>query len=102
MFILGQLFSSLALLFGMVFRILYFLLVIRIILSWFPVDSFTEPFRTLYQVTDFLLAPFRRLPLRIGPIDLSPILAFLVLSFLDNFVVGILRELAMRFGTGAL
>jgi len=42
MFIFAQLFSSLALLFSMLFKIIYFLLVIRIILSWFVRDSYSE------------------------------------------------------------
>lgn len=99
MFILGHLFGSLALLCSMIFKILYFLLVIRIILSWFAVDIFREPYNTLYRITEPLLAPFRSLPLQIGAIDLSPILAFLVLTFLDNFVTGVFSSLAIRFGS---
>ena len=102
MFIIGQLFSSLALLFGMIFKILYFLLVIRIVLSWFAPDPFSEPMLTLYRITDVLLAPFRRLPLQIGMIDLSPIVAFLALSVLDHFVVGVLSQLAFRFSGGGV
>lgn len=97
MFLIAQLFSSLALLFGMIFKILYFLLVVRIILSWFPVDPYNNVVSTLYQITDPLLAPFRRLPLRVGMIDLSPIFAFLVLAFLDHFIVGIFSNLAYQF-----
>jgi len=97
MFILGQLFSSLALLFSMIFKILYFLLVIRIILTWFAVNPYNEIVQILYKVTDPILMPFRRLPLRIGMIDLSPILAFIVLAFVSNFVVGILTQLAYKF-----
>ena len=97
MFILAQLFSSPALLFGMIFKILYFLLVVRIILSWFPVDPYNNVVTTLYQITDPLLAPFRKLPLRLGMIDFSPLLAFLVLAFLDSFVVGVLSNLAYQF-----
>ena len=97
MFILAQLFSSLALLFSMIFKFLYFLLVVRIILSWFPVDPYNTVITTLYQVTDPLLAPFRKLPLQLGMIDFTPIFAFLVLAFLENFVVGLLSQLAYRF-----
>lgn len=99
MFILAQLFSSLALLFSMVFKILYFLLVVRIILSWFPVDPYNTVVSALYQVTDPLLAPFRRLPLQVGMIDLTPVFAFLAIAFLDHFVVGILSQLALRFAS---
>ncbi len=97
MFILAQLFSSLALLFSMIFKILYFLLVIRIILSWFPVDPYNQVVTTLYQITDPLLALFRRLPLQVGTIDFTPMLAFLAIAFLDHFIVGVLSQLAYKF-----
>lgn len=97
MFILGQFFNSLALLFSILFTIIYFLLVIRIIISWFRVDPYNELVQTLYRITDPILAPFRKLPLQIGMIDLSPIVAFILLSFVNSLVVGILRQLAARF-----
>lgn len=98
MFILAQIFNSLALLFNMVFNILYFLLVVRIIISWFQVDPYNEIVQVLYRITDPILRPFRRLPLQIGMIDFTPIVAFIALSFLNNLVVGILRGLAVRVG----
>ena len=42
MFVLGELFKSLAFLFNTIFNILYFLLIIRIILSWFAVNHYSE------------------------------------------------------------
>ena len=101
MFVLGEIFRSLAFLFNMIFTIAYWLLVIRIILSWVGVDpetTYNDVLRALYQLTEPIMAPFRRLPLRIGIIDLSPIVAFLVLSFLQRLVVGLLTEAAVRFG----
>lgn len=98
MFVLGQFFVSLALLFSMVFKLLYFLIAIRILLSWFPVDPYNDVIRTLYAITDPILEPLRRLPLNVGMIDFSPMIAFILLTFLDSFVVGILRRLAMQFG----
>jgi len=97
MFVLSQFFSSMALLFSLIFKILYFLLVIRIILSWFRPDPFNEIVSTIYRVTDPILIPFKRLPLQFGGIDFSPILVFLLLTFLDSFVVGSLRGLAIQF-----
>ncbi len=96
MFVLSQLFASLAMLFSMIFKILYFLLVIRILLSWFRPDPFNEVVSAIYRITDPILLPLRRLPLQYGGIDFSPILAFLLLTFLDSFVVGTFRELAVR------
>lgn len=101
MFILGQFFASLAVLFSMVFKVIYFLLVIRIILSWFQVNPFSEPINLLYRVTEPILLPLRRLPLQVGMIDFSPIVAFILLTFLDHFIVGIFQQLAYRFGAFA-
>jgi len=98
MFILGQLFSSLALLFGMIFNVIYFLLVVRIIISWFGVNPYNELVQILFKITEPILAPFRRLPLQVGMIDFSPIIAFIILAFVRNFVVGLLTQLAYRFG----
>ncbi|PIQ86481.1 MAG: YggT family protein [Candidatus Omnitrophica bacterium CG11_big_fil_rev_8_21_14_0_20_45_26] len=100
MFIVGQLFASLAVLFHMLFNIIYFLLVIRIVLSWFVRDSYSELITTLYRITDPILMPFQRLPLQVGMIDFSPIVAFLILQFLETFVVRVLTTLAVQFGAG--
>lgn len=98
MFIIGQLFSSLALLFSMLFKVLYFLLVIRIILSWFQADSYSGPAHTIYQITDPILAPFRSLKfLQVGGLDLSPLVAFFILNLLDGVVVGLFQRLAVQF-----
>ena len=97
MFILGQLFGSLALLVNMIFNVIYFLLVIRIILAWFAVNPYGELAGILYKITEPVLAPFRRLRLQVGMVDLSPIVAFIVLAFARNFIVGILTQLAYRF-----
>ena len=98
MFIVAQFFSSLAMLFGLLFKILYFLLVVRIILSWFQVDPYSGPAQVLYQITDPILAPFQRIPfLRVGPLDLSPIVAFFVLNLLGGIIVNLFLNLASRF-----
>ncbi|MFH7241415.1 MAG: YggT family protein [Spirulina sp.] len=56
------------------------LLIIRILLSWFPnVDWFNPPFSVLSQLTDPYLSLFRSIIPPLGGIDLSPMLAFLLL-----------------------
>ena len=98
MFIFAELFKSLALLVSLIFNILYFLLVVRIILSWVNPDPYNEIVQIIYRVTDPILMPFRRLPLQLGGIDFSPIVAFLVLSILKSFIVNILYQIAYRLG----
>ena len=97
MFIIGHILSSLAALFNIVFTILYFLLIVRIALSWFPVSPYNELVITIYRITDPIMRPFQRLPLRVGMIDFSPILAFIILYVLRDFVVETLRGAASRF-----
>lgn len=98
MFMLAELVKALALLMSLVFNILYIILVVRIIISWVGADPYNEIVRVVCSVTDPILAPFRRLPLQMGAIDFSPVLAFLVLSVLQSFVTRLLYQLAARIG----
>ena len=94
----GQLFSSLAWLFNTLFTIVYFILIARILASWFGLNPYNELVQIVYRISEPILRPFRRLPLAVGTIDFSPILAFILLSFLQRLVVGGLRGLAFKFG----
>ncbi|NMB41653.1 MAG: YggT family protein [Firmicutes bacterium] len=79
------------------FDIAYFLILIRIIFSFLPLNPYGSPFiynlvQFIRQLTEPLLLPFRKLipPLRVGAggyIDLSPILAIFVLRFVQNFLL---------------
>ena len=62
----------------------YIILFARVILSWFPVDPSNPIIRIVWDVTEPILAPFRRVIPRIGMFDLSPLAAFLVISFLQQ------------------
>lgn len=99
MFIFGEFFRALALLVDGVCQLLYWLLFARIIISWFPVDPYHGVVQFLHQVTDPILAIFRRLPLQIGTLDLSPIVAFMALFFIRNVLVRIFATLAAQMGT---
>jgi len=98
MFILAEIVKSIALFVSLVFNILYFILIIRIIVSWVGADPYNEIVRVIYKITDPILAPFRALPLRIGAMDFTPIVAFLVLSVVKNLVVNLLYQIAYRIG----
>ena len=96
MFIAHELIRSLVALVDIFFTILYWLLVIRMVLSWFGVNPYTtynELLGALHQVTDYILRPFRRLPLQLGMIDFSPIVAFITLQFLHRLLVPLLYQL---------
>ena len=61
------------------------LLFIRVLLTWFPnIDWLSQPFAALSQITDPYLNLFRSIIPPLGGMDLSPMLAFLALSFLQR------------------
>jgi YggT family protein len=90
-------FESLIWLVNTICFILYIALVIRIIISWVGADPYNEIVQVIYSVTEPLLAPFRALPLRIGAIDFSPILAFFVLRIVNSFAVWLILQVARAF-----
>lgn len=66
-----------------IFLNIYFVLIlIRVLLSWFPnVNWMSPPFSTLSQLTDPYLNLFRSIIPPLGGIDFSPMLAILLLQF---------------------
>jgi YggT family protein len=65
---------------------------VRIILSWFPVSpggAFGQVNRVLYQITEPVLGPARRIIPSLGPIDISPIVVVVALSFVQSMLRGV-------------
>jgi YggT family protein len=61
-------------------QILLVAILVRVVLTWFPVDPSNPIIRVVFEVTEPVLAPFRRVIPRIGMFDLSPIAAMLVIQ----------------------
>jgi YggT family protein len=61
-------------------QILLVAILVRVVLTWFPVDPSNPIIRIIYEVTEPVLAPFRRVIPKIGMFDLSPIAAMLVIQ----------------------
>ena len=53
-------------------------------MAWTPPPALTPVIRILYDVTEPVMAPFRRLIPPIGGMDLSPILIFILLSVVQS------------------
>ena len=70
---------------------IYILLVfMRIIFSWGMVSYTNRLMRFLVNATEPLLAPLRRMIPPLGPFDISPIVAFLILWLLQAAIAGTL------------
>jgi len=75
------------------------LLVIRVLLSWFPsISWYNQPWLTLSQLTDPYLNLFRSIIPPLGGIDFSPILAFLLLQFLATLFIQLAGGAGASFG----
>lgn len=74
---------------------IYFaLLIVRILLSWFPnIDWYKQPFAILSQLTDPYLNLFRRIIPPLGGIDFSAILAIFALQILQGLIPALLSPL---------
>ena len=78
--------------FGLIFgvlsdtlRIYSFLLLVRVLLTWFPSIDWNNPIlSSLCTITDPYLNIFRGIIPPIGGFDISSILAFLLLNFLQG------------------
>ena len=97
MFVLGNFISAIAIILGYVLTALYWLVIIRALLSWVSPDPYNPIVSFINTVTEPLLAPFRKIipSYKIG-IDLSPIFALLFIWFLKLFVVNTLFGIAAR------
>lgn len=68
-------------------QIYMILMIIRILLSWFPNLDWSNPvFSTLSQLTDPYLNLFRSIIPPLGGLDFSPMLGFFLLQFLTRGV----------------
>ena len=72
---------------NLLFDLIYFFLVARIVLSWFPHNRYHPIIKIVYNFTDPLLAPFRNMINPIAGIDLSPIIVFFFLRILKDFLI---------------
>jgi|TARA_B110000263_G_scaffold50305_1_gene42060 YggT family protein len=72
---------------NLLFNLIQFLLIARIILSWFPHNRFHPIIKIVYNFTDPLLGPFRNMINPIGGIDLSPIIVFFLLRLLRDSLI---------------
>ncbi len=67
-------------------QILTVLVIIRALLSWFPVSPYNPLVRMLVQVTEPLMAPFRRY-LSAGGFDFSAWVVVIILQIIGNLAI---------------
>jgi YggT family protein len=76
-------------------KVFFFALIINVILSWVAPGSTSPGAELVNQITEPALAPFRRFLPSMGGLDISPILAFMVIQLIQSYVI---PPLAMYVG----
>ena len=76
-------------------KVFFFAMIISVILSWVAPGSVSPGAELVNQITEPALAPFRRFLPSMGGLDISPILAFMVIQLIQSFVI---PPLAMYVG----
>ncbi len=78
---------------SIVFEIYIWLIVVRVILSYFRIRTYHPVPRFIYEATEPVLVFFRRLLPRTGAYDFSPILAFFFVWVVEQLVITLLTFL---------
>lgn len=98
MFVAGNVLSGVAYVLDTVLFLYMWVIIIRALISWVNPDPWNPIVQILHRLTDPLLFTIRRrIPFAIsGGIDLSPIIAILLIYFLQIAVVGSIKDLAIQ------
>ena len=97
MFVIGNLLGAVATVLDIVIQTLLISIFINAILSWLRPDPSNPIVMFLDRVSDLVCQPIRRLfPTAVSGIDFAPFIAMLLLIGIRQFLVGTLREAALR------
>lgn len=75
------------------FEVYIVLMFVRIVLSWIRHNPYQPVIKFIYEITEPVLAFFRRIIPPLGVVDLSPIVAFFVMGLVKNFIIYLLIRL---------
>ena len=97
MFVFGNLILSLAQILNFLLDIYFWVIIIASLLSWVNPDPYNPIVRFLYRVTEPALRPIRRLiGNRLGPIDISPLIVILIITFIQRFLIVSLIDIGYK------
>jgi YggT family protein len=72
------------------FNLVQFAILVRVIASWFGVSEYRSWMRPVVLLTNWIIVPLRRVLPPLGPFDLSPLVAYFLLGFLESLVMRML------------
>lgn len=73
------------------FTLLNLAILARVLLSWVRVSPYHPAVELLYRITEPILAPLRRVIPSIGMVDISPVIALILLQIIQQVLVAVIR-----------
>jgi YggT family protein len=74
----------------LIFSALTLAIVARALISWLPMDNYNPIVQFLYRITEPILAPIQRVIPPIGMMDITPIVALILLQILQGLIHNVL------------
>ena len=96
MFVAANMLNGLAYVLDTILFLFMWLIIIRALISWVNPDPWNPIVQFLTRATDPILFMIRRRIGILGGFDVSPIVAILIIMFLQYAVVATIRDIAMR------
>ncbi len=99
MFVLGNIIVGITKVLDVLLNIYMWVIIIRALISWVNPDPYNPIVQFLQRSTEPVLRPLRKLapPYRLG-IDLSPLIAILIIMFLQYALINTLYRIGSSMG----
>jgi YggT family protein len=78
---------------NLLFWVLEMAILMRVILSWFRLDPYHPFVQIIHQITEPIIGPLRRIIPSIGMIDITPVVALIVLQIVQEILLSLIRSL---------
>lgn len=98
MFVLNNFILAIANILNAILSLYFWIIIIASILSWVQPDPYNPIVRILYRLTEPVFYRIRKwIPFSyISGIDFSPLIALLAITFIKDFLIKTLLQLALR------
>lgn len=75
-------------------QVLYWAILLRVLISWLPISHESAIVQLLYGITEPILGPIRRILPSMGGLDLSPMVALILIMVAQQVLLQVLMRLA--------
>jgi YggT family protein len=73
-----------------VFWVMDLAILLRVLFSWVNPDPYNTLVRLVYQITEPVLGPLRRVVPPLGGLDITPMIALVLLQLVRSLIIGLL------------